>query len=36
MFGNTVAGTPNTARLFLPDEWPDGVYPLRKDFQPEP
>lgn len=20
-------------RLFLPDDWPDGVYPLRKDFQ---
>jgi Ni,Fe-hydrogenase III component G len=20
-------------RLFLPDDWPDGIYPLRKDFQ---
>ena len=35
MLGITVAGTPNTARLFLPDNWPAGVYPLRKDFQPE-
>ncbi|HEX6383524.1 MAG TPA: NADH-quinone oxidoreductase subunit C [Anaerolineae bacterium] len=34
MLGITVGGTPNTDRLFLPDEWPDGVYPLRKDFQP--
>lgn len=34
MFGITVEGTPNSDRLFLPDEWPDGVYPLRKDFQP--
>jgi Ni,Fe-hydrogenase III component G len=33
MFGITVEGTPNTDRLFLPDEWPVGVYPLRKDFQ---
>lgn len=33
MFGITVEGTPNTDRLFLPDEWPEGVYPLRKDFQ---
>lgn len=32
MFGITVAGTPNPDRLFLPDEWPDEVYPLRKDF----
>ena len=34
MFGITVAGTPNPDRLFLPDEWPEAVYPLRKDFQP--
>jgi Ni,Fe-hydrogenase III component G len=33
MFGITIEGTPNTERLFLPDEWPVGVYPLRKDFQ---
>lgn len=33
MFGVVVDGTPNTERLFLPDEWPEGVYPLRKDFR---
>ncbi len=32
MLGVTVVGTPNTDRLFLPDDWPAGVYPLRKDF----
>jgi Ni,Fe-hydrogenase III component G len=32
MFGISVAGTPNPARLFLPDDWPEGVFPLRKDF----
>jgi len=32
MFGVTVKGTPNTDKLFLPEDWPDGVYPLRKDF----
>lgn len=32
MFGVTFDGTPNTERLLLPDEWPDGVYPLRKSF----
>ncbi len=35
MFGITVANTPNTDRLFLPDDWPEGVYPLRKDFNIE-
>jgi len=34
MFGVTVVGTPDAARLFLPDDWPEGVYPLRKDFTP--
>lgn len=32
MMGVTVVDTPNSDRLFLPDSWPDGVYPLRKDF----
>lgn len=32
MFGIVVEGTPNTDRLFLPDDWPQGIYPLRKDF----
>lgn len=35
MFGIAAVGTPNTDRLFLPDDWPDGVYPLRKDFSME-
>ena len=35
MLGVTVVGTPNTDKLFLPEDWPDGVYPLRKDFRPE-
>ena len=32
MFGVTVVGIPNPDRLYLPDDWPAGVYPLRKDF----
>jgi NADH:ubiquinone oxidoreductase subunit C len=35
MFGIEVEGTPNTDRLFLSDDWPHGVYPLRKDFKGE-
>jgi Ni,Fe-hydrogenase III component G len=31
MLGVTVVGTPDARRLFLPDDWPDGVYPLRKE-----
>lgn len=34
MFGVEVVGTPNPDRLFLPDDFPDGVYPLRKDCDP--
>jgi Ni,Fe-hydrogenase III component G len=32
MFGIVCEGTPDTRRLFLPDDWPDATYPLRKDF----
>lgn len=32
LLGVTVEGTPNPDRLFLPEDWPEGVYPLRKDF----
>lgn len=32
MLGVTITNTPNTDHLFLPDNWPDEVYPLRKDF----
>lgn len=31
MLGVTVVHTPNPDRLFLPEDWPKGVYPLRKD-----
>jgi Ni,Fe-hydrogenase III component G len=33
MFGLEVLQTPDPTRLFLPDDWPEGVYPLRKDAQ---
>ncbi len=33
MFGITIEGTPNTDKLLLPDDWPDHVYPLRKEFK---
>ncbi len=33
MFGVLVDGTPDPSRLLLPEDWPDGVYPLRKDFK---
>ncbi len=32
MYGITIEGTPNTDKLLLPDDWPDGVYPMRKEF----
>lgn len=35
MFGITVVNTPDPTHLFLPDNWPDNVYPLRKDFKIE-
>jgi len=35
MLGITIVNTPSTQRLFLPDDWPAGVYPLRKDFRME-
>lgn len=34
MYGITVIGLRNPEHLYLPDDWPAGVYPLRKDFQP--
>lgn len=33
MFGITFKGHPDMRRLLLPDEWPEGVYPLRRDYQ---
>jgi Ni,Fe-hydrogenase III component G len=35
MFGVTVTGLPTPARLYLPDDWPAGVYPMRKDHDPQ-
>jgi ech hydrogenase subunit E len=35
MLGVTVVGTPDPSRLFLPDDWPADVYPLRQGFKPE-
>ena len=32
MFGIVVEGIPDGRRLNLPDDWPDGVFPLRKDW----
>lgn len=41
MFGLTPVGLPDERRLVLPDDWPDGLHPLRKDsmdyrLRPEP
>jgi NADH:ubiquinone oxidoreductase subunit C len=33
MFGITVEGTPVADKLLLPVDWPDGVYPLRRDYK---
>jgi Ni,Fe-hydrogenase III component G len=33
MFGFYIPALPDQTHLILPDEWPAGVYPLRKDFQ---
>ncbi len=32
MFGVIVEDSPNNEHLLLPDDWPAGVYPLRKEF----
>jgi len=32
MLGITVEGTPVPDHLLLPENWPEGVYPLRKSF----
>jgi Ni,Fe-hydrogenase III component G len=33
MFGVVMEGIPDPRRLNLPDDWPDGVFPLRKDWK---
>jgi Ni,Fe-hydrogenase III component G len=35
MLGVTFTGSPSSARLYLPDDWPSDVFPLRKDAQLE-
>lgn len=35
LMGVRFEGIPDSRRLLLPDDWPEGVYPLRKDFKPE-
>jgi len=32
LFGIHFDGNPDLRPLLLPDDWPNGVYPLRKDF----
>lgn len=34
LLGVKFEGHPNLKRVLLPDDWPEGVYPLRKDFKP--
>ncbi len=34
LLGLTPEGHPDPRRLVLHDDWPEGVYPLRKDFDP--
>jgi Ni,Fe-hydrogenase III component G len=34
LFGAQITGLPPGARYPLPDDWPEGEHPLRKDWQP--
>jgi Ni,Fe-hydrogenase III component G len=34
MFGIEITGLHTPEHLYLPDDWPDGVFPLRRDFDP--
>jgi Ni,Fe-hydrogenase III component G len=33
MLGIKFTGHPNLRRLLLPEDWPEGVYPLRRDYK---
>jgi len=33
MLGVKVEGHPDPRKLFLPDDWPEGEYPLRKEWR---
>jgi Ni,Fe-hydrogenase III large subunit/Ni,Fe-hydrogenase III component G len=35
LLGVVFEGNPLNGHFVLPENWPDGVYPLRKDFKPE-
>ena len=35
LLGVFFEGHPNLSRLILPEEWPEGLYPLRKEKSPE-
>jgi Ni,Fe-hydrogenase III component G len=35
MFGIRIEGLRNPSRLYLPDDWPENVFPLRKDHNQE-
>lgn len=32
MYGIDIQNTPDRSKLLLPDDWPDGVYPMFKSF----
>ena len=33
MLGIKFTGHPELRRLLLPEDWPEGVYPLRRDYK---
>ncbi|MBM3296072.1 MAG: NADH-quinone oxidoreductase subunit C, partial [Candidatus Aminicenantes bacterium] len=35
MFGLVIDNIPDARPLILPDDWPEGQYPLRKDWKHE-